>query len=417
MKIGILHQAVGRHGGAERVCLDVTRNLAHRGHEVVLFWHDWGSEKDPRSIIGDCGKEHVRVWPVPWRTYHLHRLKEMMCQCDVLFTMYHVNPRVGWLISRLLKDRVPLVWYGGEPNRGLWEKWITTPEQVEEMKSIFHSTVSKIYGRYAADFASAPIFYPLTTGFLRLMDYTYVKRFNMVIGQSQCAMDTLSRIYRLPSQQLHLVYPGVDDEHFEIPEEKAVVRATEQVRKIIKTNYFLTVGALQSNKNHEQMFRAFIQAIHDSGRDDFSLVTVGDGPLLGQLRTMALDAGTRVDIHVLGQLPDEDLSLLYRHCRALLHAAFWEPFGLTPIEAALYGRPSIVPKIGGTAETVIHNQTGLHINPYDTNTITHALHMMMSDKTMADAMGKRAREEMLSRFTLNTMCDKLELLLTRYVLC
>jgi glycosyltransferase involved in cell wall biosynthesis len=101
-----------------------------------------------------------------------------------------------------------------------------------------------------------------------------------------------------------------------------------------------------------------VDAIVDAvrGRPDLRLVVVGAGPEEARLRATA-------PAHVLlvKDLRDAQLRRLYARS-ALLVAASHEDFGLTPLEAAAFGRPSVVLRWGGFLDTVREDVTGVFVD-------------------------------------------------------
>ncbi len=77
------------------------------------------------------------------------------------------------------------------------------------------------------------------------------------------------------------------------------------------------------------------------------LVVVGTGPEEARLRALA---GPTVTF--LGWRPDAEIARLYARCRALVFPAV-EDFGITPLEAAAAGRPTIALARGGALETMV----------------------------------------------------------------
>jgi glycosyltransferase involved in cell wall biosynthesis len=59
-----------------------------------------------------------------------------------------------------------------------------------------------------------------------------------------------------------------------------------------------------------------------------------------------------------GRVSDAELAWLYENCRALVAPAY-EDFGLGPIEAASFGKPTIGLRAGGYLDTVRDGRTGL----------------------------------------------------------
>ncbi|WP_232374793.1 glycosyltransferase [Mycolicibacterium mengxianglii] len=86
------------------------------------------------------------------------------------------------------------------------------------------------------------------------------------------------------------------------------------------------------------------------------LVVVGAGP---EERRLQLAAGPSV--LMVKNLTDGQIRWLYAHCTAVISASY-EDFGLTPIEAATYGKPSIVLRWGGFLDTIREGKTGIYFD-------------------------------------------------------
>jgi glycosyltransferase involved in cell wall biosynthesis len=63
-------------------------------------------------------------------------------------------------------------------------------------------------------------------------------------------------------------------------------------------------------------------------------------------------------VTIFGRVEDAHLRWLYRECRGLV-AASHEDFGLTPLEAATFGKPSAVLRWGGFLDTVAEGESGI----------------------------------------------------------
>ena len=86
---------------------------------------------------------------------------------------------------------------------------------------------------------------------------------------------------------------------------------------------------------------------------DITLCVVGDGPLRATLESRAGE-----NVHFTGTVTDGQLATLYGRCQALVTAAF-EDFGLTPVEAALFGKPTAALRAGGHLESIQEGVTGV----------------------------------------------------------
>ena len=109
----------------------------------------------------------------------------------------------------------------------------------------------------------------------------------------------------------------------------------EKPRAVAKDGFFLVVSRLLPYKNLDRMFAVFAE------RPDLELVVVGTGPLLRTLQQTATP-----NIELLGNVNDSELRWLYGTARALIAPAF-EDYGLTPLEAASFGKPTLALKKRG----------------------------------------------------------------------
>ncbi len=113
----------------------------------------------------------------------------------------------------------------------------------------------------------------------------------------------------------------------------------------LEPGFVLCVGRLMAYKGVREIVEA---ARLNPG---WRLVLAGEGPLEGDLRL-----NLPRNVVLLGRVPDTELRWLYANCSVLV-AASREDFGLTPVEAALFGRPSVVLRYGGFLDTMVEGVT------------------------------------------------------------
>ncbi len=115
----------------------------------------------------------------------------------------------------------------------------------------------------------------------------------------------------------------------------------------IEPGFFLCVSRLLPYKNVEAVVAAF-------GRlPDQRLVVVGTGPLAA-----AIAAEAPPNVTLTGAVSDGGLRWLYRSSAGLV-AASYEDFGLTPVEAAAFGKPTAALRWGGFLDTTEEGVTGV----------------------------------------------------------
>lgn len=148
-------------------------------------------------------------------------------------------------------------------------------------------------------------------------------------------------------QMVQDVY-GIDAEVLAPPPALEVVGELEPV-EAIEQPFVLCVARLLPYKNVD----AVISAVRRI--DGLSLAVVGRGPDHDRLRDLV---GADPSIHLLGSVSEETLRWLYSNTIGLV-AASYEDFGLTPLEAASFGKPTAAFHAGGYLDTVAPDVNGL----------------------------------------------------------
>jgi glycosyltransferase involved in cell wall biosynthesis len=152
--------------------------------------------------------------------------------------------------------------------------------------------------------------------------------------------------------------------------------------------YFLCVARLLAYKHVD----AVIEAFRDLRSE--RLVVVGSGPEEPKLRALACP-----NVEFLASVSDDELRWLYAHAQAVI-AASYEDFGLTPIEAAAFGVPTIALRYGGYLDTVIEGTTGAFFDAPEPVAITHSVRGF--DRGAFDARAVRAHALTFSEVNFQT---------------
>jgi len=127
-------------------------------------------------------------------------------------------------------------------------------------------------------------------------------------------------------------------------------------------------------------------------RPDLELVVVGTGTLLKTLRQTATP-----NIDLLGTVNDCELRWLYQHSRALIAPAF-EDYGLTPLEAASFGKPTLALRRGGYLDTVSEGTSGYFFDDLDVGSISGAIDRLSENPLDSDEIRDHASRFSEERF-------------------
>ena len=146
----------------------------------------------------------------------------------------------------------------------------------------------------------------------------------------------------------------------------------------LEPGFFLCVSRLLPYKNVGAVATAV------AGLPAERLVIVGAGPDESRLRRSAPQ-----NVTLLGTVGDAELRWLYASCAAVV-AASHEDFGLTPLEAASFGRPAAALRWGGFLDTVQADETGVFFDEPTAGSIRAALIRLRERPWDVDVLRSRA---------------------------
>ena len=103
------------------------------------------------------------------------------------------------------------------------------------------------------------------------------------------------------------------------------------------------------------------------------------------------------NIDLLGNVNDRELRWLYGRSRALIAPAY-EDYGLTPLEAASFGKPTLALKKGGYLETVSEGTSGYFFEDLDVWSISAAIDKLSENPLNSDEIRGHASRFSEERF-------------------
>jgi glycosyltransferase involved in cell wall biosynthesis len=152
-----------------------------------------------------------------------------------------------------------------------------------------------------------------------------------------------------------------------------------------ESNYFVYAGRLAPEKGLATLVRA-------AALSRQRLVLAGTGPEEAALRRLTLELGA--DVVFAGYLDKPELRRLIGEARALVLPSEWyENAPVSVLEAYALGRPVIGTRIGGIPELVVHDETGILVEPGSVAMLAGALAGMANlPRTARDRLGAAGRD-------------------------
>jgi glycosyltransferase involved in cell wall biosynthesis len=167
---------------------------------------------------------------------------------------------------------------------------------------------------------------------------------------------------------------------------------------------WLSVGRLEPVKDYPTLLRALALTPHDA-----RLVIAGGGPLEGELVRMVAGMGLENRVRFLGFEPD--VLRWMQAADGFVLSSVWEGLPMVLLEAAACALPAVATDIPGTREVMADGHSGWLTTPVDATALAGAMNRMIQlPPEERRAMGERARQGIIERYSLEAVLDRWEAL-------
>lgn len=204
-------------------------------------------------------------------------------------------------------------------------------------------------------------------------------------------------------EQLHIVYCGIDTSHFS---PRLRERSPGEPFRIRSS------GRLVEKKGFAWLIRA-CELLRDRGVN-FECVIAGSGPLESSLREQIRAANLEQRVSVTGKpLNQEDIPEFMHggdvYCLPCVWASDDDVDGLPQMlmEAMACGLPAISTRLVGIPDLIVHEQTGLLVEPNRAEDVADAIVRLMNDAALAKRLAEAGREHVLRTFDLENCLEPL----------
>jgi glycosyltransferase involved in cell wall biosynthesis len=171
--------------------------------------------------------------------------------------------------------------------------------------------------------------------------------------------------------------------------------------------YLLQLGRMVPRKGVDNVIRALARLRGLYGVDARLCVVGGnttqptetETPELGRLMTIAREEGVLPYVEFTGRRGRNLLRRYYCAASVFVTTPWYEPFGITPVEAMACARPVIGSDTGGIRYTVVDGVTGFLVPPKDPDVLAEKLRMLAQDPAQAERMGRAGAYRVRRLFT------------------
>ena len=379
----------GVDAGGQNVYVDaVSRGLVAHGYETDIFTAR-GDLAQPRAVAWADGVRVVEIpldagAPLPkdalWPYMPVFRdaIERFADHEGTGYDLIHGNFWMsGWVTAELgARWRIPTV-------------------------HIFHATgVTKLREQGAAD--TSP------EGRIEV-EKEVVRSVDRLIAQCPAERDELLADYRARADQIALIPSAVDTERFK-PVDKGTARRMLQIESA--ENVIVYIGRIVPRKDVRNIIRALAllkarRLAAGNMKTPVLLIVGGETehpdpdatPEIGVLLALAAELGVLDQVRFAGRRQPDELHLWYAAADVAVTTPWYEPFGLTPLEAMACGVPVTGSRVGGIAFTIADGETGYLVPPRDPAALCDRLDDLLRDPERRLLMGQAGRARVLQSFT------------------
>jgi D-inositol-3-phosphate glycosyltransferase len=223
---------------------------------------------------------------------------------------------------------------------------------------------------------------------------------------AECPQDfaDLTTLYRADAAKLRVIPCGFDPAEFG-PMNRSHARASLGLDP--DEFVILQLGRMVPRKGVDNVICGLARLRRDHGLDGRLVVGGGESrdpdpavtPEIGRLQDLAADEGVADRVLFTGSRGRSELRPLYAAADVFVTTPWYEPFGITPVEAMACGTPVIGAAVGGIKATVRDGETGFLVPPHDPAALADRLARLARDPALRRALGRAARRRACTLYT------------------
>ena len=349
-------------GGIARHCLGLAKALAKENHDVHVVTLDFPGTPSFEDVDGvkvhrvriELGHPNFITWTFIFN--HFIEKEVAALSRDVEFDIIHIHD------------------------------WLTAPAGIsskryldEPLVSTVHSTENgRTQGLHNRDSY-------LIDGLEWWMTYEAKK----VIICSGSMKEELEHHFQVPSDKTAVIPNAIDVSKYKRHVDQGAVKRDFGIGPYERLVLF--VGRLVPQKGVEYLVRAVPRIVQQNG--EVKIFITGDGWSRNYLEDLARSSGYADRIRFLGFISDSDLVELTMSADALVIPSVYEPFGIVALEGMAAGVPVVATDVGGLAEIVERDRTGVSVYARNPESIAWGVSKVLSDSKYSERLIQNAKKK------------------------
>ncbi|MBI3363705.1 MAG: glycosyltransferase family 4 protein [Ignavibacteriae bacterium] len=215
-----------------------------------------------------------------------------------------------------------------------------------------------------------------------------VKVADHIISDSHTTKQDIMKFFPVEDKKISVIAPWFDQKFAPVTD-VSLLEKTRQ-RYSLPKKYILYLGTIEPRKNVAGIVQAY-GLLPQRLREEYALVLGGSlGWYTEEILAQIEKTRSQGKIHMLDYVEHRHLTALYTMARAFVFPAFYEGFGLPPLEAMACGTPVITSNVSAIPEVV--GDAALMVNPSDTQELSDAIVRLLEDSSLHASLRKRGLE-------------------------
>ncbi|HYG18847.1 MAG TPA: glycosyltransferase [Ohtaekwangia sp.] len=376
-------------GGQNVYVGELARHLVRTGYQVDIFTR-WDNEKLPEVILWVPGVRviHVPAGPkeviakealLPFMTDFTANMISFIIAEKQPYPLIHSNFWMSALVALNIRDALQI-------------PFVVTFHALGQVRKIYQGDDDKF----------PPERIEIEKRIVRDADH--------IIAECPQDLDDLVRYYAAEPSKITIIPCGFNPNEF-YPVDRLLARMVLKLDPGKK--YLLQLGRMVPRKGVDNVIRALgrLSAMHP----DLNLLVVGgqeEDPQEGRdeeinrLREIAAAEGVSGRIHFAGRKSREILRYYYAAADIFITTPWYEPFGITPLEAMACGTPVIGSAVGGIKYSVEDGKTGCLVPPNNPQALADRIQQLITTPDTLDEMRRRSIRRANRLFTWSTIAEQ-----------
>lgn len=369
-------------GGQNVYVGELARHLAATGHQVDIFTRRDNTQlPEIVSWTSDVRIIHINAGPaaqlekeklLPYMPEFTANMLAFMNREAMHYRLIHANFFMSALVAAEIKQML------GIP-------FVVTFHALGSIRKIFQGEHDK--------FPAARID----------IEKSVVAEADRIIAECPQDKEDLIQYYNAPVDRITVIPCGFSTQEF-YPIDRFLARMVLNIKS--DEHIILQLGRMVPRKGVDNVIRALarikkvsvpVRLIVVGGEtDDVDPVS---NPEIARLQAIAAEEGVEERVTFAGRKSRDILKYYYAAADVFVTTPWYEPFGITPLEAMACGTPVIGSNVGGIKYSVEDGKTGYLVPPNDPDCLAVKLFELLHDPALRKKMGENAIKRVNLHFT------------------